>query len=1088
MDSLGKIIDNIQPDIVVLNETKTKNSGKIHSFFKKRKYEIIIRNNGGVVIAALIKFKIMNVTSTQNPCILAGLLPDLNIRIITAYGPQENIPKEDREEFFHELNTEIQTSVFSNNTPVLVGDLNSKLELNGNKIDPVSSNGELLLEIVNEQCLEVMNFNPLCVGRWTRVQMVKNELSKSVLDYCITSPTFARNMEKMVIDEGKAVCPFRVKRSRRNDKNETPTHIQQYSDHNALLITFKVSYKEAKKSRNEVIREGWKITEEGLIDFNNITSKDESLHFTSINTYNQLEQELDGMMNSCFQVRKKGKSISNKNRVTGNRFKEALKVLVPMLKKGKAEKAVAKGYLAHLRDLQLKDVQQLRSTRLKATLEELQDGNGNMSPDQFWKLRKKVMGNTEERTSIITGDGVEVFDEASIINEYRNEFINRLSHRNIDPIFKEYETATNKLLQMQLNTTVTDRHEPDYTVDEVTTILHNLKAGKAFPDKYPPEVFKHAGTNLIVGITNTLNNIKNSTTTPEQWEFMTIKTMFKNKGSRKVLKYHRGIFLTCIISKVLERLMLVRSDLKSVKINPLQCGSTTGKSPADNIFVINSVIDHAIYLNKTLFITSYDYATCFDSLWLEECLLALLKLGVDSQTVKLLYELNKNACIKVKTPFGDTQSFEIHNIVKQGTVWGSKLCCASTGELCDEDDVGGASVGEVTVRSTIYVDDSNRFNMDTDDTVSSHEKFLNFSLRKRSPLNADKCVLLPVNLRPQTAIPTLLIDGVAMKVVNDAKVLGDNFNHRGNNNTLVDARVKSSKGLSINLIAMCNDVTFGCFSTTALLLLYRTVFVKSIINNSEAWSHITQTNYDDLRTAQLNCLKRMMKVPTSTPNHFIFLELGVLPIEYEIEIKQLMFLYHILTLQDDDPGKLLHTEQLKYPASNNWANNAKKLCKKYKLPDDETIREISRNNWKQTVKTAVTLVAFESLLNKSTSAKKTQSVQYESFQTQKYIMNYNADRVTTIFKLRSKSTNVLDNRGIHDTKCRLCGGAKETQQHAINCAKVVGNNYPLSLTPVYGNVPLNDSQIKEIVKRFSMFEEALKLTKITSPSSDKSVQ
>ena len=103
-------------------------------------------------------------------------------------------------------------------------------------------------------------------------------------------------------------------------------------------------------------------------------------------------------------------------------------------------------------------------------------------------------------------------------------------------------------------------------------------------------------------------------------------------------------------------------------------------------------------------------------------------------------------------------------------------------------------------------------------------------------------------------------------------------------------------------------------------------------------------------------------------------------------------------------------------------------------------------------------------------------------------MNYNTDCVTTIFKLRSKSTNVLDNRGIHDTKCRLCGGAKETQQHAINCAKVVGNNYPLSLTPVYGNVPLNDSQIKEIVKRFSMFEEALKLTKITSPSSDKSVQ
>ena len=83
---------------------------------------------------------------------------------------------------------------------------------------------------------------------------------------------------------------------------------------------------------------------------------------------------------------------------------------------------------------------------------------------------------------------------------------------------------------------------------------------------------------------------------------------------------------------------------------------------SDVIFVVNSLIDHSLYLNKTLYITSYDYATCFDALWLEEYLLSLMKLGVSSTTIHLLYELNKTAEITVRTPFGNADPFTDKNI------------------------------------------------------------------------------------------------------------------------------------------------------------------------------------------------------------------------------------------------------------------------------------------------------------------------------------------------------------------------------------------------------------------------------------------
>lgn len=184
----------------------------------------------------------------------------------------------------------------------------------------------------------------------------------------------------------------------------------------------------------------------------------------------------------------------------------------------------------------------------------------------------------------------------------------------------------------------------------------------------------------------------------------------------------------------MERLLLLRSEEATGNIDKAQCGSQKGKCTADCKFVINSMIDHSLYLNKTLYITSYDYATCFDSLWLEDCLLALLDIGVDTETVNLLYEMNRSAEVTVRTPFGNAPPFTANNFVKQGTVWGSKLCCATTAELSKQDTTGGASVGSVTIQSTLYVDDCNRFNTNINDVILSHHKFLNFSNRKRVPL------------------------------------------------------------------------------------------------------------------------------------------------------------------------------------------------------------------------------------------------------------------------------------------------------------------------------------------------------------------
>ena len=53
-----------------------------------------------------------------------------------------------------------------------------------------------------------------------------------------------------------------------------------------------------------------------------------------------------------------------------------------------------------------------------------------------------------------------------------------------------------------------------------------------------------------------------------------------------------------------------------------------GESVVDNLFILQGVIDHAVYLDKQLWITFYDMEKCFDSLCPKDCVNSLWENGI----------------------------------------------------------------------------------------------------------------------------------------------------------------------------------------------------------------------------------------------------------------------------------------------------------------------------------------------------------------------------------------------------------------------------------------------------------------------------
>ena len=617
------------------------------------------------------------------------------------------------------------------------------------------------------------------------------------------------------------------------------------------------------------------------------------------------------------------------------------------------------------------------------------------------------------------------------------------------------------------------RDIPDFTVEETDKAISTLVQGKASgTDRYPPDIFIAAGPQLRSHITSMFNRIKNQLEIPDSWFDIIVATIFKNKGSKKLTKYYRGVFLACVIYKIFEKLVKQRVSGNLERIDLSQAGARINKGPGDSMFVFYATKDHALYLNSPLYVTFYDYTTCFDSLWLEDSMLSLWNLGIQDKLFNLIFILNQNCNIVVKTAHGTTSPTTCPNIVKQGTVLSGNLCTSSTGELNRNLSSNGASIITANIKASLFVDDTWTPNTNVLDSSTAHHEFVMFTKRKRLGLN-DKCVAMAMNLKKDNAKPVLKVNGQDIEFVKSTKCLGDMVSSEKSNRVLIDYKLNKGKAAMVSILAMCDEMTFGIHYVSTGLLLYRSVFIPSLLFNCDVWTRLSNTDLNRLQLLQLKVLKRVTHLPNSTSNPFIFLELGILPIKHEINKRKLMFLYHINTLSDADPVKKIHIQQKNLPFEQNWTNEVNTAMKLYNINADD-ISTISRNVWKNRITSRIHQIAFVELQSRLSSMTKTKHLEYASLNQQEYVTEIPAYLATLVMKIRSKTLACRTNHTSSgmDRCCRLCHHAEENQEHTINCYSINGDDAWITLDEYTNpNGKLDLTKLEEIHCRHKRFLE-----------------
>ena len=98
-----------------------------------------------------------------------------------------------------------------------------------------------------------------------------------------------------------------------------------------------------------------------------------------------------------------------------------------------------------------------------------------------------------------------------------------------------------------------------------------------------------------------------------------------------------------------------------------------------------------------------DAVKCFDKLWLKDCLLEMYNLGYDPNTLKILYEMNKETDIIIRTI--NTDNIQVKKVVKQDTILGPIMCCAETSAGNSIWEEVKYSYGKINIRNPVFMDD-----------------------------------------------------------------------------------------------------------------------------------------------------------------------------------------------------------------------------------------------------------------------------------------------------------------------------------------------------------------------------------------------
>ena len=324
-------------------------------------------------------------------------------------------------------------------------------------------------------------------------------------------------------------------------------------------------------------------------------------------------------------------------------------------------------------------------------------------------------------------------------------------------------------------------------------------------------------------------------------------------------------------------------------ISNMQTAGKKNRSTMDNIIIINAIIEKQRQSHKNTYLLFADAEKYFDKLWLKDCLIDMEKIGYNRNDIKTLYEMNKKAEIIVDTTVDQTESISIKETVKQGSIFGPIMCCATTSRVNNIGKTVQYSYRKVDIGMSVYMDDT---------AAAGGIAEIRKGIRNCAKMEKEKKMMVKTGKEREGIVQKKVKSGAVQKT-ETYHYLGITINEEGNLEEHIKVIARKCETISREIDAIGAKNQVGKEEIRVKLKLFDTCLMTALTYGMEAWANIRSVEMREIEKIQGKALNRIFQLPVSTTYTGIIMETGIWPAEQKIQ-NATMMLYHNIKNSDDN--------------------------------------------------------------------------------------------------------------------------------------------------------------------------------------------
>ncbi len=704
-------------------------------------------------------------------------------------------------------------------------------------------------------------------------------------------------------------------------------------------------------------------------------------------------------------------------------------------------------------------------------------------------VRDEICNIAEETAHVIADKSGKLCEDPTEIKNVYSEWYKELlkTRKGETEIEKEAEETIN-IIWNSMKTIAEGQPARRTSMDEVKAIINKLDTKKAKDSSnWKNTIMKEGGEEMIASIRKIVERVDEQMIVPDEWQEMDIKAIHK-KGDKTLMSNKRGLFLTNNVSKVYERIVKERNSEKyRATISEWANGGLKNRSVIDNLLIITSIIEQNKYLKRNTYLTLTDAEKCFDKLWLLDGIFELWRSGTDIRDCYMIKKLNEKAKIVVRTPVGNTESFYLEDIVRQGSVYGPQICISTMDRI---NFVGKDIVTyygpSLPIRAAAFIDDVNGTgggrvadNLISNCNIMEERKKMTFNNK-----NSKTEYMVIGNFEEEPYTVTNQVKNGRIQKVPEHKALGTWFDETGE----YSINIKKKKEKLQYMISITKNeaspVNMGIFAIEARLKLSEVVVIASILNNAEAFHEYKEDEIKELEQVQHTILTGILELPISSPYYPLLMETGWWTMRGRLSYKKLMLYHNIVTSDDKRVVKKMIGVQKEMNRSTTWYGSIQSEIRRYGI---EMEAETSmKSNWKKHVKRKIGERMEAEIREKCDSMSKARTVKDDRYEKKEYLSTASLYESKKILKARMHMSKLPGNyKGKGGGTCPLCNEGKGNLEHYFECRCV------RQLAEVWGVEKsdlgsLERTRMRAVVNFIEKVETMLEPMKILGCKKDKS--